>query len=140
MPSGTLGAGRGGGKLKARSVAMLEFARMSRLRPCAGFLVLLSVWYGTGSAAEPEPGRTLAFARDKGNCLACHVIAGGTQMGDIGPALAEMRERFPDRARLVAQLWDPGRFNAGSLMPPYGRHEILTREEIEAVVDFLYTL
>ena len=107
---------------------------MPRLRRFAGLLVLLSGWHGSGLAAESLTGRTLAFARDKGNCLACHVIAGGTQMGDIGPPLAGMRERYPDRARLLAQLWDPGRFNAGSLMPPYGRHEILTDQEIEAAV------
>lgn len=113
---------------------------MLRLRRFAGLVLLLSGWHGSGIAAEPAVGRALAFARDKGNCLACHVIDGGTQMGDIGPPLAGMRERYPDRARLLAQIWDPGRFNAGSLMPPYGRHEILTREEIEAIVDFLYSL
>lgn len=113
---------------------------MSRQRCFAGLLVLSSAWHGCALAAEPAEGRALAFARDKGNCLACHVIAGGTQMGDIGPPLVRMRERYPERERLVAQLRDPGRFNAGSLMPPYGRHEILTPGEIEAIVDFLYSL
>lgn len=113
---------------------------MLRLRPHVALLALLCGWHAAGLAAEPVDGRALAFARDKGNCLACHVIAGGTQMGDIGPPLVDMRERYPDRARLVAQLWDPDRFNPRSLMPPYGRHEILTREEIEAIVDFLYSL
>lgn len=113
---------------------------MLRLRPHVALLALLCGWHAAALVAEPADGRALAFARDKGNCLACHVIAGGTQMGDIGPPLADMRERYPDRARLVAQLWDPDRFNPRSLMPPYGRHEILTREEIEAIVDFLYSL
>jgi sulfur-oxidizing protein SoxX len=91
-------------------------------------------------AVDVLNGEALAFARDKGNCLACHVIAGGTQMGDIGPPLASMRARFPDRERLSAQVWDAGEFNARSLMPPYGRHGILSAKEIDAIVDFLYTL
>lgn len=85
-------------------------------------------------------GRDLAFARDKGNCLACHVIDGGTQMGDIGPPLAGIRARFPDRRRLRDQIWDAGQFNDQSLMPPFGRHEILSGPEIDAIVEFLYTL
>ena len=85
-------------------------------------------------------GRDLAFARDKGNCLACHVIAGGSQMGDIGPPLVGIAARFPDRKRLYDQIWDAGRFNDPSLMPPFGRHEILSDSEIDAIVQFLYTL
>ena len=85
-------------------------------------------------------GRELAFARDKGNCLACHVMAGGTQMGDIGPPLVGIAARFPVRKRLRDQIWDAGQFNDQSLMPPFGRHEILNGREIDAIVEFLYTL
>ena len=85
-------------------------------------------------------GRSLTFARDKGNCLACHVISGGTQMGDIGPALSAMRQRFPERQRLRDQIWDAEQFNDATLMPPFGRHEILSEPEIDAIVEFLYTL
>ena len=77
---------------------------------------------------------------DAYNCLACHVIAGGTQMGDIGPPLAGIGARFPDRKRLRDQIWDAGQFNDASLMPPFGRHEILSGREIDAIVEFLYTL
>ena len=94
----------------------------------------------TGGDQDHAIGRHLAFARDKGNCLACHVIAGGTQMGDIGPPLAGIAARFPDRQRLYDQIWDAGRFNNPSLMPPFGRHEILSDGEIDAIVQFLYTL
>lgn len=94
---------------------------------------------GAGETAASARGRELAFARDKGNCLACHVIAGGTQMGDIGPPLVAIAERFPDRRRLRDQVWDAGQFNEQSLMPPFGRHEILSEQEIDAVVEFLYT-
>lgn len=85
-------------------------------------------------------GRELAFARDKGNCLACHVIAGGSHMGDLGPPLVNIRSRYPDHQRLRDQLWDASQFNDKSLMPPFGRHEILSDREIDAIVEYLYTL
>ena len=85
-------------------------------------------------------GRELSFAPDKGNCLACNVIAGGRQMVDVGPPLVGMRDRYPDRARLRAQIWDATRFNPDTLMPPFGRHRILNGEEIDLIVDFLYQL
>ena len=45
-----------------------------------------------------------------------------------------------DRQRLHEQIWDAGQFNDQSLMPPFGRHEILSSREIDAIVAFLYTL
>ena len=56
------------------------------------------------------------------------------------PPLISMKQRFPDRARLRAQLADPRQFNRNTVMPPFGAHGILTREEIDQVVEFLYTL
>ena len=93
-----------------------------------------------GALENRDRGRDLAFARDKGNCLACHVIAGGEQMGDIGPPLTKIRARFPDRRRLRAQIWDAREFNEKTLMPPYGSHDMLSGSEIDAVVEFLYEL
>ena len=83
-------------------------------------------------------GRALAFETERGNCLACHQIKGGHQMGDIGPPLLDMRKRFPDRKRLYAQIWDASSFNTDTLMPPYGRQQILSDAEINAIIDFLY--
>ena len=59
-------------------------------------------------------------------------------MGDIGPPLENMRARFPDRKRLFDQIWDASAFNVDSMMPPYGRQQILTEAEINAIIDFLY--
>ena len=83
-------------------------------------------------------GRSLAFETEHGNCLACHQITGGRQMGDIGPPLVDMRRRFPERERLHAQIWDASTFNLNTMMPPYGRQQILSDEEINAIIDFLY--
>jgi len=87
-----------------------------------------------------EQGRVLAFERAKGNCLACHLIEGGELAGNYGPPLLLMTARFPDRAVLRAQIWDASVRMPSTRMPPYGRHRILTEDEIDLVVDFILTL
>jgi sulfur-oxidizing protein SoxX len=89
--------------------------------------------------SPPTPGQALAFDRGKGNCLTCHVIAGGDAPGNVGPELADMKRRFADRKELAAIIFDETRRNPLTLMPPFGRNLILTDQEIAAVVDFLYT-
>ena len=87
-----------------------------------------------------EQGKKIAFDRKKGNCLACHMIEGGDLPGNIGPPLVAMKARFPDKAKLRAQIWDSTKNNPNSMMPPFGRHEILTEGEIDKVVEFIYSL
>ncbi|HBC57861.1 MAG TPA: sulfur oxidation c-type cytochrome SoxX [Gammaproteobacteria bacterium] len=92
--------------------------------------------------AEPDlgKGRFLVMDRQKGNCLACHQIADGKFPGNIGPPLVDMRKRFVEAEQLFAQIWDATQFNAQTVMPPYGRNKILTQEEINHIVEFLYSL
>jgi L-cysteine S-thiosulfotransferase len=95
---------------------------------------------GTAAAqTQALPGQALAFDRAKGNCLTCHDIKGGDAPGNVGPPLADMKQRFPDRPELAAIIFDETRRNPLSVMPPFGRNMILTKDEIESVVDFLYT-
>lgn len=97
----------------------------------------------TVSAAEAgvvEQGKKLAFNRKKGNCLACHAIEGGSLPGNIGPPLVGMQDRYPDKDKLRAQIWDATKTNPNTIMPPFGRHGILTEDEIDKVVEFVYTL
>jgi len=84
-------------------------------------------------------GQALAFDRDKGNCLTCHDIAGGDSPGNVGPPLNDMQKRFPDRKQLAAIIFDETKRNPLTVMPPFGRNLILTNQEIESVIDFLYT-
>lgn len=102
-------------------------------------LLLALALVSAPGAGNIEAGRELAFATAKGNCIACHAIAGGRQMGDVGPPLADMRERYPQRRTLFRRIWDESAYNPATLMPPFGRHGILTAHEIELVIDFLYT-
>jgi len=85
-------------------------------------------------------GKELAMARGKGNCLACHAIEDGELPGTIGPPLVYMQQRYPDKAQLRAQIWDPTVRNPDTLMPPFGKHEILSEDEIDLVVDYIHSL
>ena len=87
-----------------------------------------------------EAGKKIAFDRKKGNCLACHHIEGGDLAGNIGPALVAMKARFPDKSALRAQIWDATAKNPNTMMPPFGRHEIMTEAEIDKVVEFIHSL
>jgi L-cysteine S-thiosulfotransferase len=97
----------------------------------------------SGSAASAQstalPGQALAFDRNKGNCLTCHDIRGGDSPGNVGPSLADMKKRFPERAELAAIIFDETKRNPLTVMPPFGRNLILTNQEIESIIDFLYT-
>lgn len=107
---------------------------------CAAALGTLLLGIGAGWGQSPaSPGETLAFDRSKGNCLTCHEIKGGDAPGNVGPALSDMKSRFPDRKELTAIIHDETKRNPLTVMPPFGRNLILTDQEIESVVDFLYT-
>jgi sulfur-oxidizing protein SoxX len=92
------------------------------------------------TGANAAEGQKIAFDRGKGNCLTCHVIAGGDLPGSIGPELKDIKSRYPDRNDLVAILNDETKRNPQTVMPPFGRNRILTEQEINAVVDFLQNL
>ena len=109
----------------------------------------LALAFSIGAAAFTAPaaaqsaaaeGQKLAFDRGKGNCLTCHDIKGGNLPGSIGPALTDIKSKYPDRAELVAILVDATKRNPLTVMPPFGRNRILNDKEISAIVDFLQTL
>jgi L-cysteine S-thiosulfotransferase len=116
---------------------------MPREGNIAAMLFLLGAIALSSGAALAQtaamPGQTLAFDRGKGNCLTCHDIKGGDAPGNVGPLLTDIKSRFPDRRELAAIVFDETKRNPQTVMPPFGRNLILTNEEIEAVVDFLYT-
>lgn len=85
-------------------------------------------------------GGCVVIDRQKGNCMACHAIEGVSLAGNIAPPLNYMQQRFPDKAKLRAQISDATVFNPNTSMPPFGKHGILTDEEIDQVVEFLLTL
>ena len=116
--------------------------RMSDSLRCLAMMAALGLFVQVGPAAAAESlnGQQLAFDRSKGNCLTCHAIKGGDAPGNVGPPLSDMKGRFPDRKELVAIISDETKRNPQTVMPPFRRNLILNDAEIQAVVDFLYTL
>lgn len=84
-------------------------------------------------------GGCIAVNRTKGNCQACHMIA-GIAGGNVAPPLVAMKARFPDKPKLRAQVWDASVANPKTVMSPFGKHGILSEDEIDKVVEFLLTL
>ena len=115
----------------------LRFARM------ISALVLSSGLLAAGAAvaeSDIEKGKEVAFDRKKGNCLGCHAIEGGSLPGTIGPPLIAMQARFPDKAKLRAQIYDSTKANPNSIMPPFGKHGALTDKEVDLITEFIYSL
>ena len=112
----------------------------------AGSLILSSLLAGAAFAAEAkkeETGKDIAYNRSKGNCLACHAMPtmpDAEQPGNSGPPLIAMSARFPDKKVLRAKIWDATVSNPSTFMPPMGKHKVLTEEEIDKVVEFVYGL
>lgn len=113
--------------------------------------LILVLVAGLGSAnlslaaedAKEPAGRGLVFNKAKGNCLACHAIPNDPKAespGNIGPPFIIMKERFVDRNKLRAQIWDATVANPKTVMPPFGKHQILTEQEIDQVVDYIHSL
>lgn len=94
-------------------------------------------------AKKEETGKDISFNKSKGNCLACHAmpsVSDAAQPGDSGPPLIAMKDRFPDKKVLRAKIWDATVTNPNSYMPPMGKHKVMSEQEIDKVVDFVYGL
>jgi L-cysteine S-thiosulfotransferase len=114
---------------------------------CAISAIMLSASTLTQAAdAAPKKemsGKDLAFNKTKGNCLACHAMPTVPDVeaaGLIGPPLIAMSARYPDKAKLRAQIWDATVANPNSSMIPFGKNGVLTEQEIDKVTDFIYGL
>jgi sulfur-oxidizing protein SoxX len=106
----------------------------------AGALVLTPFSIASAAESAADKGKAVAVDRKKGNCLACHAMGDGTLPGNIGPALVNIKLRFPEKAELRKQIWDATTRNPNSIMPPFGRHKMLSEEQIDQIVEYIYTL
>jgi len=103
-------------------------------------LALNPAFAATAGGTAVEAGKQVAVDRKKGNCLACHAMGDGISPGSIGPALVSMRARFPNKDVLKQQISDARINNPHTIMPPFGKHRILSETEIDQLVEYLYTL
>ncbi len=106
----------------------------------AGALMLTPFSAASAAEAVADKGKAVAEDRKLGNCLACHEMGDGALPGNIGPALVNIKLRYPDKASLRQQIWDPTVRNPNSIMPPFGRHQMLSEEQIDQIVEYVYTL
>lgn len=86
---------------------------------------------------DPARGKQIAFARDRGNCLACHDIKGGEQPGSRGIDLKLFGTTGRSDAEAYAMVYDMRTINPDTLMPPFGTNEILGDQDLRDVVAFL---
>ncbi len=128
----------------------------------AALVAIAGAGYTTSAVAESWPtdkqcksvkdktavikGWCAAINRTGGNCLACHSInvtpwpEGFPPAGNIAPPLVAMKARFPDKEILRAQVWDATANNPASSMPPFGKHKLVSEEDIDNIVELLYSI
>jgi sulfur-oxidizing protein SoxX len=125
-----------------RHTAKKLFKSALSLAAVMGALLLTSLPAAAaeGASSVADKGKAVAIDRKKGNCLACHMMGDGTLPGNIGPPLIAMKARFPDKAKLRAQIWDATVANPNSIMIPFGRNRVLSEEEVDQIVEYVYTL
>jgi L-cysteine S-thiosulfotransferase len=107
------------------------------------FATLFTTTVSAQSSNEYESGKDVVYDTNKGNCLACHgfpTLREAQPTGNSGPPLIAMQARFPQKSVLRAKIWDATASNPTSFMPPFGKHKVLSDDEIDKVVDFIYSL
>jgi sulfur-oxidizing protein SoxX len=84
-------------------------------------------------------GKSIAENRKKGNCFTCHSYEGAHLAGNIGPALNGVSKRL-SREQIYNQIWDATKANPNTTMPPFGKNEVLSKDEVNAVTEWVLTL
>ena len=113
------------------------------MRLATGLAAALAAALSPAVHAQKDQGLELFIRPDKGYCVACHQVpegAGPATRSDLGPRLEGKRMRELGKARLRALIADPTTANPDTVMPPFGRHRILSPAEIDRVVDYLDAL
>lgn len=96
----------------------------------------------TAMAVDAElaaKGKKIATNRKKGNCFTCHDYKGAHLAGNLGPSLNGVSKRL-SRKKIYDQIWDATKANKHSSMPPFGKYEILSKKDINALTEWVLTL
>ena len=108
----------------------------------------------TGTAGDPARGRAVVVHRQTGLCLLCHSGPFPEErfQGNLAPDLTGIGARWSE-GQLRLRLADGRRLNPATIMPSYSRIDgltrvgpawrdkpVLTAQQIEDVVAFLFTL
>lgn len=128
---------------------MVSARRGRHLGACLSIFcgVATTAWAPLVSAQNAAlDGRALFSNERKGNCVACHKTSADVSrkgVTNIGPPMESIKQKYPaptDRARLRDAIRDMSKTKPDTIMPPYGKHHILTETEIDALVAYLETL
>jgi len=84
-------------------------------------------------------GKKVAENRKKGNCFTCHAYKGAHLAGNMGPPLTGVSKRL-SRQQIYNQIFDSTKANPNTTMPPFGKHEVLSKKEINAITEWVLTL
>jgi sulfur-oxidizing protein SoxX len=108
----------------------------------AGLLAMVTAGSAIADSHDDQIalGKAVYMDKSRGNCISCHTIADpdAKLAGNQGPPTLSMKTRFPDKHKLRAQIWDATKNNPLTIMPPLGKHWMLSEEEIDAVVEYIY--
>ncbi len=95
------------------------------------------------ATATAASGRAIFLDERKGNCAACHKAPNDATVktqSNIGAPLEAIKARYPDGKKLREVIWDLSKTVPNTIMPPYGKHRILSDDEIDALVIYLETI
>jgi len=84
-------------------------------------------------------GKKIATNRKKGNCFTCHAYKGAHLAGNMGPPLNGVSKR-KSRKEIYDQIWDATKANPMTSMPPFGKYEVLSAKEVDAITEWVLTL
>jgi sulfur-oxidizing protein SoxX len=115
-------------------------AAASTVAVLLGSMTMLPTLQANADDDLVKEGKKLAENRKKGNCFTCHAYEGANLPGNIGPPLVAMQARFKTKKELYDQIWDATKKNPNTMMPPFGKYEVLSDKEIKAITEWVWTL
>ena len=95
--------------------------------------------FSAAYADDIAEGKKVAENRKKGNCFTCHDYTGAHLAGNMGPPLTGVSKRL-SRQQIFNQIFDATKANPNTTMPPFGKHEVLSKKEINAITEWVLTL
>jgi sulfur-oxidizing protein SoxX len=104
------------------------------LLPCAALAATPAA-----TSADIAAGQKIAETTTLGNCDACHMFQGADEAGNVGPVLKDVKAMVPNRKLFYAIIYDEEARNPQTIMPAFGKNQILTPKQINEVIDFMYT-
>jgi sulfur-oxidizing protein SoxX len=113
----------------------------SQIFTCLTIITCLTLSFAVGAEQKPQTALANGKAIAEALCQACHAFKGADQAGTVAPPFVVMKQRFPERDKLRAIIYDAQKaLNPYTMMPPFGRHGLVDETQTEQLIDFLYSL